>query len=359
MPRAGFYPSAGRGGSAACSRARPYASIVVGTVLRTWPPLAAAAVAALAGCGGGGMGTDRGAGTPQVPTSQPWPKPEARTLAQLRARLAPGPRLATSVSVLEPGTDRIAFALFDRARRQIADTPTALYVARTDGTGLRGPFRARYTPLTVKPQFRSRTTSQDPDSANSIYVADAEFPAPGRYLVLGVAQLDQRLVGAAPVAVSVRRQWPPPAVGDLAPRVHTPTAASVAGDLASIDTRVPPDTMHSVDLARVLGRRPVMLLFATPGLCASRICGPVTDIVEQLHAEERGEAEFIHMEIYNGNRRELGERPQVRAYGLPSEPWLFGIDRHGRVAARIEGAFSLDEAKRAFDAALAGAPRRG
>ena len=358
MPRSGFYPSERRGGSAACSCLPPYASLVVGTVVRTWPLLAAAA-AVLAGCGGGGMGANRGAGTPQVPTAQPWPRPGTRTLAQLRAGLAPGPRLATSVSVLEPGTDRVAFALFDRARRQIADTPTALYIARADGTGVRGPIRARYAPLTVKPQFRSRTTAQDPDSANSIYVADAEFPAPGRYLVLGVARLDQRLVGATPVAVSVRRHWRPPAVGDLAPRVHTPTAASVRGDLASIDTRVPPDTMHSVDLASVLGRRPVMLLFATPGLCASRICGPVTDIVEQLHSGEQGDAEFIHMEIYNGNRRDLGERPQVRAYGLPSEPWLFAIDRHGRVAARIEGAFSLDEAKRALDAALAGAPRRG
>jgi hypothetical protein len=42
----------------------------------------------------------------------------------------------------------------------------------------------------------------------------------------------------------------------------------------------------------------------------------------------------------------------VRAYGLPSEPWLFAIDRSGRVKARIEGAFSLDEARRALDAAV-------
>ena len=305
------------------------------------------------------MGSDRGAGPPQVPTPQPFPQPGTRTIAQLRAGLGPGPRLATSVSVLEPGLDRVAFALFDRSRRQIADTPTALYVARADGTVVRGPFRARYVPLTVKPEFTSRTTSHDPDSAHSIYVAEPEFPGPGRYVLLGVAQLDQRLVGAMPVNVSVRRHWGPPQVGELAPRVHTPTITSAKGDLGSIDTRVPPDTMHVADLARVLGRRPVMLLFATPALCPSRICGPVTDILEQLQVEDRREAEFIHMEIYNGNRPELGRRPQVRAYRLPSEPWLFAIDRHGRVAARIEGAFSLDEAKRALDAAVSGAPARG
>jgi hypothetical protein len=161
------------------------------------------------------------------------------------------------------------------------------------------------------------------------------------------------------VLVSVKRRWPPPDVGEAAPRVHTPTTDSVNGDIASIDTRVPPDTMHNVDLARVLGRRPVMLLFATPGMCPSRICGPVTDIVEQLKSDHREEAEFIHMEIYNGNRPELGRRPQVRAYGLPSEPWLFAIDRHGRVAARIEGAFSFDEGKEALGAAVAGARAGG
>ena len=360
MLREGFYPSGHRGGSAARAADSSYAWVVVGKARLPWPLVAALAAVAVAGCaGGGGGGSRHGARQPRVPTSQPFPVPGARTLAQLRAGLGPGPRLATSVSVLEPGRNRIAFALFDRARRQIADTPTALYVASADGSDVRGPFMARYVPLTVKPQFRSRTTSHDPDSAHSIYVAEPEFPLPGRYTVLGVAQLDQRLVGAAPVAVSVKRRWPMPEVGDFAPRVHTPTAASAGGDLAAIDTRAPPDTMHATDLWRVLGRRPVMLLFATPGLCPSRICGPVADIVEQLKSERGDQAEFVHMEIYNGNRPELGQRPQVLTYGLPSEPWLFAIDRRGRVAARIEGAFSLGEGKEALDSALAGARAGG
>jgi hypothetical protein len=315
-----------------------------------WPLLAAAVAAALTGCGGGeGSNHDR---PPAVPAPQSFPDPAGRTLAELRGTLGPGPRLATSVSVLEPGRDRIAFAMFDSTRRQIGDTPAALYTARADGSDLRGPFMARYLPLETAPRFRSRTTTDDPDSRNSIYVAHAAFQGPGDYRLLGVAQLDGRLVGASPVAVVVRRGSRPPEVGERAPSVHTPTRASAHGDLASIDTRVPPDTMHDVDLTAVLGRRPVLLLFATPGLCASRICGPVTDVVEQLKSEHSGEAAFIHVEIYNRNRPEAGQRPAVRAYGLPSEPWLFAIDRSGRVAARIEGAFSLDEARRALDAAV-------
>ena len=289
-----------------------------------------------------------------MPSPQAFPAPHHRTLSQLRAGLGPGPQLASSVSVLRPGRDRVAFALFDRARRQIGDTPAALYVARSDGTDLRGPFMARYQRLATAPRFRSRTTSSDPDSARSIYVAEPDFPRPGAYRLLGVAQLDGRLVGANPLSAIVRRRSRPPAVGDRVPHVHTPTLASAGGDAHSIDTRVPPDTMHDVDLATVLGRRPVMLLFATPALCRSRICGPVTDEMEELKAEHAGEAAFIHVEIYNHNRPQDGERPAVRAFGLPSEPWLFAIDRAGRVAARIEGAFSLDEARRALEAAVAG-----
>jgi hypothetical protein len=330
---------------------------VVGSGRLGLPLIAAVAAAALGGCGGsGGSGSSAPATPASVPAPPRFPATAGRTLGELRAGLGPGPRLATSVSVLEPGHNRMAFAMFDRARRQIADTPMALYVASPDGSQVRGPFRARYVSLTVGPRFVSRTTSRDPDSAHSIYVASPEFPKPGRYRVLGVAQLDQRFVGAAPVTVTVRSSWrPPPDVGDPAPRVHTPTRESVHGDLAAIDTRVPPDTMHEIDLADVLGRRPVMLLFATPGLCPSRICGPVTDVLEQLKSESTGDAAFIHMEIYNGNRPAAGQRPQVRAYGLPSEPWLFAIDRSGRVAARVEGAFSMDEARAALHDALTGA----
>ena len=32
-------------------------------------------------------------------------------------------------------------------------------------------------------------------------------------------------------------------------------------------------------------------------------------------------------------------RPQVRRFHLPTEPWLFAINREGVVSAAIEGAF--------------------
>ncbi len=91
----------------------------------------------------------------------------------------------------------------------------------------------------------------------------------------------------------------------------------------------------------------MVLLFATPALCQSRVCGPVVDIEDQVKSELGDRAAFIHMEIYNGNNVAKGFRPQVGAYRLPTEPWLFVIDRQGRISTRIEGAFSADELRTA------------
>ena len=53
------------------------------------------------------------------------------------------------------------------------------------------------------------------------------------------------------------------------------------------------------------------------------------------------------MEVFRDNRIDKGIRPQMAAFNLRSEPWLFTFDRSGKVAARIEGAYSereLDDA---------------
>ena len=129
--------------------------------------------------------------------------------------------------------------------------------------------------------------------------------------------------------------------------MHTPTAADVGGELSKIDTRIPPDDMHE-DLAEVLGRKPVVLIFATPQFCQSRVCGPVVDEAEQVKQTDGKGIAFIHMEIYKGNNPKAGVRPQVEAFHLPSEPWLFVIDRHGIIRTRIEGAWGVPELEHAI-----------
>jgi hypothetical protein len=310
-----------------------------------------------AGCGG----NDDAGSDPPPPVAAPkdFPKPQNRSLNELRQTLPgaqAGPVLATAVSELEPGTNRFGFGLFDRARSQLADAKVAVYLAPVGGGKARGPFPARYESLATDAEFRSAGVEKDKDAAKSVYVADLRFAKPGRYDVLGVVRLDNRFVVATPSGgpLTVAAKGRVPKVGEMAPKISTPTKASVSGNLASIDTRVPPSTMHDESFADVVGKKPVVLLFATPALCQSRVCGPVVDIAEQVKARGARGATFIHQEIYRDNEVSRGLRPQVVKWNLRSEPWLFVIDKNGRITYRVEGPFSVNELERAVNRVTGG-----
>ena len=47
-----------------------------------------------------------------------------------------------------------------------------------------------------------------------------------------------------------------------------------------------------------------------------------------------------------------GLRPQLKAFHLETEPWLFTINRQGKIAARLEGSFGINAFTRSLEAAL-------
>jgi hypothetical protein len=306
-----------------------------------------------------GCGEESGSGDQQPPPparAQDFPKPKGESLRDLLADLGSGPVLAPSAQEFRTGKQRFGFALFREDRSQITDASVAVYVSPAGGGAAQGPYLARYESLAVRPQFQSRQTASDPNAAQSIYTTEIPFDKPGRYEVLGIARRGGKLVAAslpqAGIVVKDASKDDIPKVGSSPPRIHTPTEASVGGDIESIDTRLPPSSMHDDDFAEVLGRKPVVLLFATPQLCQSRVCGPVVDITEQEKAKvANSDVAFIHMEVFRDNRIDKGIRPQLAEFNLRSEPWLFTVNSSGKVAARIEGAFSERELARAITAA--------
>jgi hypothetical protein len=257
--------------------------------------------------------------------------------------------LGPSTHTYTTGQPRFSFALTDRANRFIY-APTALYIARSPGAPAQGPFLAAADPLAVAPQYRSNE-NDGPGGLKAIYWAQLPMPRSGVYDVLALTRVGSRFVGATatiPVALSV----PIPAVGRRPPDIATDTLASEHGALKLVTTRLPPEDMHSVSLDQVLGRRPVALLFSTPQLCTSRVCGPVTDIMVELRHQFGSRIAFIHQEIYVHNQPARGLRSQLHAFHLETEPWLFTINRHGVIAARLDGVFGLQEARAALEAAL-------
>ena len=281
----------------------------------------------------------------------PRPAP-GETLANVERGLPEGPILAPTVSVLEKGSNRFGFALFDVARKELSGARVALYTARPDGTDVRGPYVGRSESLAVKRAFTSKTAAQDPDAAKSVYVADTPFTRSGRVTVTALARLDGRLMKTAPETLSVGSEGAtPPGVGDRAIPINTETVVSVGGDISRIDTRVPPaPELHRENLRDVLGKKPAVLVFATPQLCQSRVCGPVVDVALQVKAAVSDDVAFVHQEVYKDNAVEKGVRSQLRAWRLATEPWTFVIDRRGIVRARFEGALSADELRRAVAA---------
>ena len=299
--------------------------------------------------GSGDPAVDRVVASAKQVSRSDFPAVAGRSLQEMANGVRPVTAgLASSEFV--PGKNRLAFGVISKDNRFIYGK-SAVYLGRGPNQRAIGPFPAPADPLVVEPPFRSKGAALESDAIAAIYDAEVTLSKPGKWAVLVVTKTSGGMVGGA-ANITVRRSSPIPAVGERPPRISTETVASSRGNLKSIETRVPPDDMHDVDLKDAIGKRPVALLFSTPALCETRVCGPVTDIGAQLQRDYGDKVVFIHQEVYVDNQVNKGLRKQLRAFELRTEPWLFTFDREGRVAARIEGSFGNDAFERAVQAAL-------
>jgi hypothetical protein len=315
----------------------------------------------LASCGSGSSSSSSSSTTTSTstavkpaPTAAQFPAVDAAKFKSLARSIASSaPILALTESDFHPGVNRFGFGLFDASRKQLTGVPVAIYVQAQSGGKVYGPYLAREESLAVQKPYLSETVAKDPDAAKSVYATGVRFPKAGKYNVLGAVDIGGKLQPTG-VGLKVAAHDPIPGVGDKPPSISTPTVKSVGGNVASIDTRTPHDDMHDVNFRDVVGKKPVVLLFATPLLCQSRVCGPVTDIAEEVKhtmPEAKGVA-FIHMEIYNQNNANKGYRPQLKAFHLQTEPWAFVLDKSGKISSRFEGAFSAAELENAIRTAV-------
>jgi hypothetical protein len=284
------------------------------------------------------------------PAASDFPKPGGKTLQELAESVKGGgdveAGLATSAFTV--GEDRLAFGVIDD-QGQFVYGETAVYVAPTPEDPAEGPFVAPADVLVTEGRYRSRQAAEETDPFAAVYETRVPFDRRGTWSVLTVTRQGDRWQ-AAPIQVQVTTKKADriPDVGEPAPRVETDTTESARGNVELIDTRVPPSDMHEVSFADVVGKKPVALLFATPQLCQSRVCGPVTDVALQLREKYGDRVEFIHQEVYEGNDPNQGLREPLEAFNLRTEPWLFVVGRDGRITARLEGSFGL----RAFEDAV-------
>lgn len=260
----------------------------------------------------------------------------------------PGVLFATSDHAV--GTNRVAFVVV-RSDNTIVQAPKA-----TVHFGLRTSTQPVEAQAALKPlgphshPGRSALEPHDHPDATDIYVAHVRFPSPGKYWFV-IEPSDSSTPGAG--VVEVAKNEVTPAVGTRAIASENPTLARMPA--TKITTARPPDLellRHSVaDSLRA--RVPFVVAFATPAYCQTRACGPVVEVVDKVRALFAGSRlRFIHIEVYEGNRPRNGVNRWMREWRLPTEPWVFVVDRGGVIRAKFEGAVSVEELAAAVRAHL-------
>jgi hypothetical protein len=158
-----------------------------------------------------------------------------------------------------------------------------------------------------------------------------------------VVEPESETIQATGVA-QVRQSSASPALGTKAYPSKNPTLADAPA--TSITTARPPDKpLLRYSIADSLkAHAPFVVVFATPAFCQSRTCGPTVEVVNAVRKlRGRSDVRFIHVEVYKNNDPQQGLNRWMREWNLPTEPWVFIVDRDGVIRAKLEGPVSLGE----------------
>jgi hypothetical protein len=111
--------------------------------------------------------------------------------------------------------------------------------------------------------------------------------------------------------------------------------------------------MHRVSIATAISRhRPLVVLFASAAYCGAFRCGAEISVAQQLERRYRSTVDFAHIDVFR-NAQPPHLSTTAAQWRVPSQPWVFVVDRHGTVAAKFEGPASASE----IDAAIHRASR--
>lgn len=177
------------------------------------------------------------------------------------------------------------------------------------------------------------------------YLMRHKFASPG------IKEVTARLGGkqfkaALQVADAASSKVPVP--GQPMPKLASPTVADNKGVNPICTKRPDPCPLHDVSIDAALDeRKPLAVLFATPALCQSALCGPVLENLLAARDEFSGKVRMLHVEIYTDlSGKTLN--PTVAGYKLESEPFLFLVGADGNVKERLDNAYDKVEVREAL-----------
>lgn len=270
----------------------------------------------------------------------------------LRSGLSLTPAATSRLSAVLPASDvavgknqRFLVLLVDTDNRVVADARVNLAFFKVTGPNQAQP----------RGQTSARFSESPGLPGQGVYVSRTDFDEAGLWGVQ--VQVDQPGHPSLELNLSfdVKERSSTPALGERAPASQTLTGTDPAEiERFSSARPIDPDLYRLSVAAALDERKPLAVLFATPGFCTSRLCGPSLDVLQTLRAEFGERANYIHVEIYKDGRpnQQMELVPAVREWGLTSEPWLFIVGADGRLVEKLEGNITLNEARPALEAAL-------
>ena len=246
---------------------------------------------------------------------------------------------------LAVGTQRVAFVLSDA--QGLVRLPVANLTTSFAGDGAAGASTlARFYDF--------------PEGVRGIYVAELTFDRPGEWTLAVGFPLPDGTPGGTSFPVTVAAQPLAPAVGDHAPASRNRTLRDAAS-VHQLSTGAEPDpALYERTIEEALAeRRPLVVVFASPGFCTNALCGPQAEVASALRKRHSESASFIHVDLYEnpdeirtGGLEVAVETPLLAEWGLETDEWTFVIDADGVVAARFEAFTPEEELEQALIAVL-------
>ena len=205
-----------------------------------------------------------------------------------------------------------------------------------------------------------------PYGSRGAYTTGVDFNRAGRWR-LDIDVDGPETSGWTQVNLEIGEKSPVPAVGEVGPLSRNKTLGTEANiEELTTDYTPDPDLYQLTIEEAVASPLPAVVVFASPNFCTSPTCGPQVDTVSELKDAHKGEANFIHVEIYDNPDEIQGDldRAEIAApvdeWGLTSIPhwfnesWTFVLDSKGRIQSRFEGYATLEELEASLTAVLAG-----
>jgi hypothetical protein len=203
-----------------------------------------------------------------------------------------------------------------------------------------------------------------PYAIRGAYSTELSFDQPGRWQ-LDISVDDGEVGRSTRLVLEVADRLIVPDIGAIPPQSETRTLESEGG-LKTLTTDFSPDPdLYLLSVAEAIkAGQPSVIVFATPAFCTSPTCGPQVDTVGEVKDRHRGEANFVHVEIYDNPEEIQGDLSRARITEavkewrfdqIPNwfnESWTYVLDSDGRVHQKFEGYVTREELEAALQEVL-------